>query len=439
MPTPSEKVSTPEKTFDPLESELESSLQRLPILQVGDSMSHSKKRKLPDFKEHEVIHLSREEGDSDPEPQGFSGEEEGDEEEEEEEKPIASRRALSRRQMKAREEPKPKQSKVPPQKKPRVSKGKAKAEEPKGVPKRAILEPLIWEEAALEVLSSKFDIQEAIDRIGMQGWFQLEERPSSADLNLVREFYRHMLVVPSPVPEAPSTMISFWWDNDTQYLSLKEFAEVMGLPTGKGLRITQKKNWPSGSTALIKRLFGKQLDKKNLRTHLLSLSARVVHAFIIKNIMPRAEKQDVVTIADGQILDEVLQGELVDTAQIMFYHMQTSKNSTSAPYPFPHIVKRILQYKGLSYEPESEKRFETRFSQRHLELLQKYGNIDYVEEHKPLPTSVPSSSKTFLRAHDPSSDIAQGLSRLEAILKQFAASMEKKMDRLIELQERKLE
>ena len=155
--------------------------------------------------------------------------------------------------------------------------------------------------------------------------------------------------------------------------------------------------------------------------------------------MPRAEKQDVVTIADGQILDEVLQGELVDTAQIMFYHMQTSKNSTSAPYPFPHMVKRILQYKGLSYEPESETRFETKFSQRHLEMLEKYGNVDFVEELRSHPTSVPSSSKTFLRAHDPSSEIAQGLSRLEAILKQFAASMEKKMDRLIELQEHKLE
>ena len=273
----------------------------------------------------------------------------------------------------------------------------------------------------------------------MQGWFQLDEQSSSADLNLVRDFYKHMMVVPSPIPDVPSTMINFWWDNDTQYLSLKEFAEVMGLKTGKGLRITQKKNWPSGSTALIKRVFGKQLDKKNLRTHLLPLSARVIHAFIIKNIMPRAEKQDVITIADGQILDEVLQGEVVDTAQIMFYHMQTCKNSTSAPYPFPHIIKRILQYKGLSYNPESEKRFETTFSQRHLELLERYGNIDHIEELKPLPASMPSSSKTFLRAHDPSSEIAQGFSRLEAILKQFAATMEKKMDRLIELQERKLE
>ena len=145
-----------------------------------------------------------------------------------------------------------------------------------------------------------------------------------------------MIVIPSPILKVPSTMINFWWDNDTQYLSLKEFAEIMALKTGKGLRITQKKNWPSWSTALIKRVFGKQLDKKNLRTHLLPLSTRVIHAFIIKNIMPRAKKQDVITIADRQILDEVLQGEVVDTAQIMFYHMQICKNSTSSPYPF-HI------------------------------------------------------------------------------------------------------
>ena len=154
----------------------------------------------------------------------------------------------------------------------------------------------------------------------------------------------------------------------------------MGLKTGKGLRITQKKNWPSGSIALIKRVFGKQLDKKNLRTRLLPLSARVIHALIIKNIMPRAEKQDVITIADGQILDEVLKGQVVDTAQIIFYHMQTCKNSTSAPYPFTHIIKRIIQYKGLSYTPKSEKLFETTFSQRHLELLNLYGNIDQIGE-----------------------------------------------------------
>ena len=52
---------------------------------------------------------------------------------------------------------------------------------------------------------------------------------------------------------------------------------------------------------------------------------------------------------------------------------------------------------------------------------------------------MPSSSKSFLRAHDPSSEIAQGFSRLEVILKQFAATMEEKMNRLIELQERKHE
>ena len=248
-----------------------------------------------------------------------------------------------------------------------------------------------------------------------------------------------MMVVPSPLPDVPSTMINFWWDNDTQYLSLKEFADVMGLTTGKGLRITQKKNWPSGSTALIKRVFGKQLDKKNLRTHLLPLSTRLIHAFIIKNIMPRNEKQDVITIADGQILDEVLHGQPVDTAQIMFYHMQTCKNSTSAPYPFPHIIKRILQYKGLSYTPESETRFEAAFSEKHLELLDLYGNIDQIEELKPKPTSLPSSSRSFLRAHDPSSDIAQGLFRLEVILKQLAATMEEKMNRIIELQELKHE
>ena len=279
IPTQSAKVSTPEKTFDPLETELESVLEKNPVLQVGDSMSHSRKRKLPDFKQHEVVHISQDEGDSDPEIQGFSGEEEGDEEEEEEieeEKPLASRRALPKRKITVKEELKTKPVKAPPQKKPRVSKGKAKAEEPKGLQKRGILEPLICDEAALEVFCSDFDIQDAIDKISLQGWFKLEAQPSSADLNLVRDFYKHMMVVPSPIPDAPSTMINFWWDNDTQYLSLKEFADIMGLKTGKGLRITQKKNWPSGSTALIKRVFGKQLDKKNLRTHLLPLSTRVI-------------------------------------------------------------------------------------------------------------------------------------------------------------------
>ena len=65
-----------------------------------------------------------------------------------------------------------------------------------------------------------------------------------------------------------------------------------------------------------------------------------------------------------------------------------------------------------------------------------YGNIDQIEEIKSLPTSLPSSSRSFLRAHDPSSEIAQGFSRLEVIIKRFAATMEEKMNRLIELQER---
>ena len=108
-----------------------------------------------------------------------------------------------------KEEPKSKPVKAPPHKKPRVSKGKAKAEEPKGLQKRGILEPLIWDEAALEVLCSNYAIQYACDRIALQGWFHREEQSSSADLNLVRDFYKHMMVVPSPIPDVPSTMINF--------------------------------------------------------------------------------------------------------------------------------------------------------------------------------------------------------------------------------------
>ena len=127
VPTLSEKVSTPENVFAPLESELESLLQKNPVLHVGDSMSHSRKRKVPESKLHEVIHIAPEEEYSDDEIQGFSGEEEGDEEEEEiQEKPLASRRALPKRQPKIKEEPKSKPVRAPPQKKPRASKGKAK-------------------------------------------------------------------------------------------------------------------------------------------------------------------------------------------------------------------------------------------------------------------------------------------------------------------------
>ena len=69
VPAQSERISTP----DPLETELESVLGKHPILQAGDSMSHSKKRKLPEIKQREVIHISQEEGESEPETQGFSG------------------------------------------------------------------------------------------------------------------------------------------------------------------------------------------------------------------------------------------------------------------------------------------------------------------------------------------------------------------------------
>ena len=93
------------------------------------------------------------------------------------------------------------------------------------------------------------------------------------------------------------------------FITLHQFTEILKLPTDEeGLKFHSKQNWPKRSTEALKCVFPHMnVDKRAHSTKELPLHLKIVHAFILKNIMPREKDHDKVTMCDTMILFELIE------------------------------------------------------------------------------------------------------------------------------------
>ena len=222
--------------------------------------------------------------------------------------------------------------------------------------------------------------------------------PTKACTTQVREFYKHLSAISSKNP-APlhSSACQLWLGGRDVFLTLDQFTEITKLPTNEeGLKFHSKQNWPRRSTEALKCVFPHMtVEKKSHFTKDMPLFLRIVHSFIIKNVMPRERDHDKVTMCDTMILYEMLEDHLVDTAQIMFFQLQQAIASTTIGLPFPHLIRPLMTALKLKMDAAliEDAVFNVHFMPHDIDNLKYHANISYVPPLPPKVLSLPAPSK----------------------------------------------
>ena len=195
-----------------------------------------------------------------------------------------------------------------------------------------------------------------------------------------------------------SSACQLWWGGRDRFFTLDEFTEILKLPTDEeGIKFHSKQNWPKRSTEALKRVFPHMgVEKRAHSTTDLPLHLRIVHAFILKNIMPRERDHDKVTMCDTMILYELIEDRLVDTAQIMFFQLQQAIGSTTTGLPFPHLIKPLMSALKLNMDESlvEDAVFDMHFMPQDIDNLKFHANISYVPPAPPAMLSLPAPSRS---------------------------------------------
>jgi len=207
----------------------------------------------------------------------------------------------------------------------------------------------------------------AIDRFHSmlisQGWDKLITEPFSVNEDAVRAFYAGMSFVPAK-ENAPATDIIVSWEDKMIPLNAKLITSVLGIEAkGKGFNVlVKKRTWPKGrefktkaeTTTLI---FGEPISGE-LDTSLLALDKKLLHKFLIRNVVPRKENRGTILINDTVLMEKIISGDLVDLPRLMLAHMQFCSSHDTHALPYPNLIEKILKF--FSYYPKDVP--ETKFS-----------------------------------------------------------------------------
>ena len=111
--------------------------------------------------------------------------------------------------------------------------------------------------------------------------------------------------------------------------------------------LVKKITWPKGKEfktkgETVKLLFGKMVQG-DLEASLLPLDKKLLHKFLIRNVVPKKEKRGTVFINDAILMEKTVSGSLVDLPRIVMAHMQMAQSHDTHVLPYPHLVKKILE------------------------------------------------------------------------------------------------
>jgi len=196
-----------------------------------------------------------------------------------------------------------------------------------------------------------------------QGWDKLITEPFSVNEDAVRAFYAGMSFVPAK-ENAPATDIIVSWEDKMIPLNVKLISKILGIEAkGKGFNVlVKKRTWPKGREFKTKAetttiIFGEPISG-DLDSSLLALDKKLLHKFLIRNIVPRKENRGTVLINDVVLMEKIISGDLVDLPRLMLAHMQFCFSHDTHALPYPNLIEKILKF--FSYY--SEEIPETTFS-----------------------------------------------------------------------------
>ena len=95
---------------------------------------------------------------------------------------------------------------------------------------------------------------------------------------------------------------------------------------------------------------------KNALTKFLPLDKKLLHHYLLKNVIPRQEHRDTVAIGYAILMEKIVSGERVNLSAIILGHMQYCQSHDTHALPFPHVIKKLLTKLNLYPYDVSEKR-----------------------------------------------------------------------------------
>ena len=89
--------------------------------------------------------------------------------------------------------------------------------------------------------------------------------------------------------------------------------------------LVKKRTWPKGKEfrtngETVKLLFGNMVQG-DLEASLLPLDKKLLHKFLIRNVVPRKVNKGTVLINDAVLTEKIVSGSLVDLPRIVMAHM----------------------------------------------------------------------------------------------------------------------
>ena len=246
----------------------------------------------------------------------------------------------------------------------------------------------------------------------LQGWEKLLTEPFEVCDDVVREFYQSMSFVPAE-EDCPANVSIISWRGNNLMLSPPIIGTTLSVPAKEGFDVlVRKKTWPKGKgyksrAEVMQKIFDGK-NPKQPQAKLLTMDKKLLHLFIIRNVVPRKEHRDQVTIGDAILMEKIISGSLVNLPAIILSHMQYCQAHETHGLPYPHLVKKFLSQ--LQLYPANVKEVPcTKFL-----TMVTVRKVLVDEEEKPKVEAPPSDVPTAISVPSPEPSIAL-LSMLERI------------------------
>ena len=110
--------------------------------------------------------------------------------------------------------------------------------------------------------------------------------------------------------------------------------------------LVRRKTWPKGkgfkSRAEVMQKLYDAKNPMNPQVKTLSLDKKLLHLFLTRNVVPRQEQKDQVTVGDAILMEQIITGSKVNLPAIMLAHMQHCHSQDVGGLPYPHLVVKFL-------------------------------------------------------------------------------------------------
>ena len=236
---------------------------------------------------------------------------------------------IKMRTLEEEEEPRPKKAKSEKPRKPSTRTAPSESSQgPRSFDERPIMSPLIinddfWsmvlDPEEEELLGSHiFSFHQMLEQ---QGWDKMLMEEFKASDEVVRDFYGSMTFVEAE-EDSPANASIITWKGHMLMLAPQIIGTTLSVQASEGMDVlVRRKTWPKGkgfkSRAEVMQKLYDGKNPKNPQVKTLSLDKKLLHLFLVRNVVPRQEQLEQVTVGDAILMEQIITGSKVNLPAIM--------------------------------------------------------------------------------------------------------------------------